>query len=200
MAPNDIFQFSLLSAYNAGLKDGGPPTAFLKTQGDHGIGLFEDEESDLVLIDGTPYAVDKDGDADLAEKDDQLPFVMVTTFQPKERTKAPGGTTAKKLKELFEESRNTPLAFKIKGKFKYLNTQQQTYWDVTGQIFGFCVPSWQKTMSGDGLQAMYLSEDKETGGRLVDFETGDGATLEYAKCPRFHLNFSQDDEFQELRL
>ncbi|KAF7191061.1 Alpha-acetolactate decarboxylase [Pseudocercospora fuligena] len=198
--PNDIFQFSLQSAYNAGLKDGGPPVAFLTNHGNHGIGVCEDEESDLIQVDGVAYSIDKDGDVEKADKDEQLPFVMVTIFQPTQRVKPPPSTTSKKLKEVFERGKNTPMPFRLKGPFKYINTQQQTYWDVSGTIFGYAVPEWQKAISGERLQCMFLSEDKKNGGRVVDFETGDGASLEWAKCGRFHLGFPQDDEYEELRL
>lgn len=198
--PNDIFQFSLHSAYTAGLKDGGPPVSFLKTQGNHGIGMFEDEESDLIHVEGEAYSIDKDGDVELAEQDDCLPFVMITAFQPKKRMTAPLSTTAKNIKELFAQNKNTPLPFRLKGSFKYINTTQKTYWDTKGTIVGFCVPTWQKAVSGDGLQCMFLSEDKESGGRVVDFETGNGVVLEWAKSGRLHLGFSQDEEFEELQL
>ncbi|CAK4032518.1 hypothetical protein AC578_1740 [Lecanosticta acicola] len=199
--PNDIFQFSLHSAYTAGLKDGGPPVAFLTNHGTHGIGIFEDEESELIQIDSIAYAIDKDGAVAPAAKDDQLPFVMVTIFQPTQRVKPPPSTTSKQLKELFADAgKNTPMPFRLRGGFKYLNTQQKTFWDVKGTIFGFCVPGWQKAVSGEGLQCCFLSEDKRHGGRVIDFETGEGAVLEWGKCGRFHLGFPQDEEFEELRL
>lgn len=197
---NDIFQYSLHSAYNAGLKDGGPPVAFLANHGNHGLGVFEDEESDMVQIDGVTYTIDKDGDAEPAEKDDQLPFVMVTIFQPTQRVKTPPSTTSKKLKEVFEAGKNTTMPFRIRGTFKYINTKQQTFWDAKGTIFGFCIPKWQSAVSGEGLQCCFLSEDKENGGRVEDFETGEGAVLEWSKCGRLHLGFPQDEEFDELRL
>ncbi|KAK3723131.1 hypothetical protein LTR37_001854 [Vermiconidia calcicola] len=98
--PNDIFQFSLLSAFDGGLKDGGPPVGFLKNHGNHGVGIFEDEEqSDMIQIDGVTYSFEEDGEATEAEKDDQLPFCMVTVFSPTQRVKPPKQTTSKKLKE-----------------------------------------------------------------------------------------------------
>jgi alpha-acetolactate decarboxylase len=198
--PNDIFQYSLYSAYNAGLKDGGPPVAFLTNHGNHGIGVFEDEESDLVQIDGTAYSIDKDGDVEEAEKDDQLPFVMVTIFQPTKRVKPPASTTNKKLIEVFQAGKNTTMPFRIRGSFKYINTKQQTCWDAKGTIFGFFVPKWQAAISGEDLQCCFLSEDKTSGGRVVEFETDEGAILEWAKCGRFHLGFPQDEEYEELDL
>ncbi|KAF1825472.1 alpha-acetolactate decarboxylase [Dissoconium aciculare CBS 342.82] len=198
--PNDIFQYSLHSAYNAGLKDGGPPVAFLTNHGNHGLGVFEDEESDLVQVDGIAYSIDKDGDVEPAEKDDQLPFVMVTIFQPTQRVKPPQSTTNKKLLEVFQAGKNTTMPFRIRGPFKYINTKQQTYWDAKGTIFGFFVPNWQSAISGEGLQCCFLSEDKGNGGRVVEFETDEGAVLEWSKCGRFHLGFPQDEDYDELQL
>jgi alpha-acetolactate decarboxylase len=46
----------------------------------------------------------------------------------------------------------------------------------------------------------FLSEDKKTGGRVKEFETGKAAEVDWAKCGRFHLGFPQDDEYEELKI
>ena len=206
--PNDIFQYSLLSAFEAGLKDGGPPVASLTNHGNHGIGVFEDDEEDsgrtqgpdLVQINGVAFAIDHDGHAAKAERDDQAPFVMVTIFQPQQKSRTPKGTSRRKIQEIFERGKNTPMPFRLTGDFRYISTRQQTYWDVKGTIFGFYIPTWQSHISGEGLQCCFLAEDQKAGGKVNDFETGDGAILEWAKCGRFHLGFPQDEEYDQLRL
>lgn len=202
--PNDCYQYSLLSALKAGLEDGGPPVAFLTNHGTHGIGVFEAEEGeemeDMIQIDSIAYTIDSSGTASRADKEDTMPFVIVTVFQPAQRVKPPPRTTSKKVKEVFERGKNTPMPFRITGSFKYISTKQQTYWDVSGTIFGYAIPGWQKDISGEGLQSCFLAEDKKTGGRVSDFETGEGAVLEWAKCGRFHLGFPQDEEYETLRL
>ncbi|KAH9822859.1 hypothetical protein Tdes44962_MAKER00687 [Teratosphaeria destructans] len=203
--PNDIYQYSLRSAYNGGLKEGGPPVAFLTNHGTHGIGIFEglEDESqpyDMIQIDSVAYSLDGNGAAERADREDQMPFVMVTVFQPNQRVKVPVSTGSKKVKEVFERGKNTPMPFRITGLFKYIGTQQQTYWDVKGTIFGYSIPRWQKDISGEGLQSCFISDDKQKGGRVLDFETGEGVVLEWAKCGRFHLGFSQDAQFEALRL
>lgn len=206
--PNDIYQYSLRSAYTAGLQDGGPPVAFLTNHGTHGLGFFESDEDeegerpdDMIQIDSIAYTLDASGAATRADRGDQMPFTMVTVFQPTQRVKPPVGTGSKKVKELFERAgKNTPMPFRITGLFKYLNTQQQTFWDVKGTIFGYCIPAWQKDVSGEGLQSCFLNDAKKAGGRVVDFETGEGAVLEWAKCGRFHLGFPQDEEYEALRI
>lgn len=200
--PNDIFQYSLLSAYNAGLKEGGPPVAFLTNHGTHGMGLFEDDEGDMIQLDSVAYTFDEHGAASRADKEDQLPFVMVTMFQPTQRVHPPKGTTGRKIRDVFlaRGGKNTPMSFRITGSFMYISTRQQTFWDVKGTIFGFSVPGWQKNMSGEGLLCCFLTEDQTRGGRVADFETGEGVLLQLAKCGRLHVGFPQDDEFEQLRL
>jgi len=207
--PNDIYQYSLLSAYKAGLKEGGPPVAFLTNHGTHGVGVFENDEddadssrrpNDMIQVDSAAYIIDKDGHATRAERSDNMPFVMVTVFSPTQRVKPPPRTTKEKVQEVFQHGKNTPMPFRITGMFKYIGTQQQTYWDVKGTVFGYYIPGWQKDVSGEGLQSCFLSEDTKLGGRVLDFETGEGAVLDWAKCGRFHLGFPQDEEFEELRL
>lgn len=211
--PNDIYQYSLYSAYTAGLKDGGPPVAFLTNHGTHGVGYFElevdsDDESDgkeqgpndMIQLDSIAYSIDPEGNVEKAGKEDCLPHVMVTVFQPNQRSKLPVGANAKIVREMFAKNKNTPMPFRIHGAFKYLSTQQETYWNVQGTVFGFAVPGWQKSVSGEGLQCCFLSADKRRGGRVREFEVGEGSGVEWAKCGRFHLGFPQDEEFEELRL
>ena len=206
--PNDIYQYSLRSAYNAGLKDGGPPVAFLTNHGTHGVGIFESDEdeegerpNDMVQVDSIAYSLDKDGKATRADKQDQMPFTMVCVFQPTQRVKPPAGTGSKKVKEVFDRAgKNTPMPYRVTGTFKYLNTQQQTFWDVKGTIFGYWIPSWQREVSGEALTSCFLSDDKKVGGRVLEFETGEGSSLDWAKCGRFHLGFPQDPEFERLNV
>lgn len=208
--PNDIYQYSLRSAYNAGLKDGGPPVAFLTNHGTHGVGIFEAEEDDddnelaprdMIQIDSVAYAIDDQGDVERADKQDQMPHTLVTVFQPSQKLKPPTGTPYKKVHELFSsKAKNTPLPFRIQGPLKYIATKQATFWDVKGTIFGFFIPEWQKAVSGEGLQCCFLDDGLKRGGRVVDFEMGEGATLEFAKCGRFHLGFPQDEEYEQLRI
>lgn len=198
--PNDIHQYSLLSAYTAGLNTGGPPTAFLAQQGTHGLGICEDEGGDMILLDSEAYSFAASGSATLMEEDEQIPFVMVTAFAPQQKARLPKGTTRKKVREGFERGKNTPMPFRIVGRFAYISTKQETYWDVRGTIFGFYLPDWQRDISGEGVQCCYLSEDRERGGRVADFETGEASLLEWARCGRFHLGFPQDEEFQQVRL
>lgn len=203
--PNDIYQYSLFSAYNAGLKTGGPPVAFLTNHGTHGSGYFESTSSarpdDMIQLDSTAYAISKDGSAKPADRGACMSHTSVVVFQPTHRFKAPPGTSSTKIKEeVFSMGRNTPMPFRVEGAFKSITTEQKNYEDVKGTIFGFVIPIWQKEVSGDGLVCCFLSSDKTKGGRVKEFETGEAVEVDWAKCGRFHLGFPQDDEYEQLKI
>lgn len=204
--PNDIYQYSLFSAYNAGLVSGGPPVAFLTNHGTHGTGYFESASStsrpnDMIQLDSTAYTISKDGTAKLAERGTCMPHTSVVVFQPTHRFKAPPGTASDRIREeVFPMGRNTPMSFSAKGVFKSITTEQKSFEDVKGTIFGFVIPKWQKEISGDGLVCCFLGEDKKSGGRVKDFETGEAVEVDWAKCGRFHLGFPKDEEYEELKI
>jgi len=208
--PNDIYQYSLFSAYSAGLKSGGPPVAFLTNHGTHGTGYFESQPADsssrpndMIQLDSTAYTIDSEGTAKQAERGACMSHTSVVVFQPTHRFKAPPGTSSTKIhQEVFSMGRNTPMSFSAKGTFKSITTEQKTYsgGSVKGTIFGFVIPTWQKDVSGEGLVCCFLSEDKTVGGRVEDFETGDAVEVDWAKCGRFHLGFPQDELYEELEI
>ena len=202
--PNDIYQYSLSSAYRAGLTFGGPPVAFLTNHGTHGTGYFESSSGsgrpdDMIQLDSIAYSIDSTGSAAPAEKSACMPHTSVVVFQPTYRFKAPPGTSSSKVKEeVFSMGRNTPMPCRATGGFKSIQTEQKTYSDVKGTIFGFVIPPWQKEVSGDGLVCCFLSEDKKTGGRVKEFEAGEVLEVDWAKCGRFHLGFPQEEKYEQL--
>ena len=114
--PNDIFQYSLHSAYEAGLKDGGPPVAFLTNHGNHGLGVFEDEESDLIQVDSVAYSIDKDGDVEPAEKDDQLKAISAD-LEAKDAAKAAADAELATIREALDQAKASHTEAQSKVRF-----------------------------------------------------------------------------------
>lgn len=197
--PNDIYQYSLLSAYKSGLDSGGPLVAFLTNHGTHGIGVFEDGDS-MIQIDSKAYALDRDGHATKAGQDRQQPFVMVNVFQPTHRRVLPKGATVENVQQVLNSSKNTPMPFSVAGSFRNIQLEGTAVKHVTGTVFGYAIPSWQKDFSGEGLQCCFLSENRTEGGKVVSFEAAEEVHVQWAKCGRFHLGFPQDDAYENLDL
>lgn len=160
----------------------------------------------MIQIDSTAYTLSSDGKAAKASQEMQLPFVKVCVFQPTFRTRVSAGTTLAALRETLQQNasqgkgRNTPMPFSVEGSFKSVKTGRKTFEDVKGTIFGYAIPAWQSEVSGKGLQCCFLSEDKQGGGRVAEFETAEGVTMDWAKCGRFHLGFPQDEEYEGLSI
>lgn len=208
--PNDIFQFSTHAAFAAGFNIGQPRTADLTSHGTDGIGVYEDG-SFMILKGGDAFAIAKDGSADAAPMDARLSFAMVTIFQPTHRMAIPEidldalddlVSSSPLFQEIHMQSVNTLIPFKITGKFtsiEFLNSMSGSG-ILEGVMFGFIVPKWMKSISGPRIHSHFLDKSGKMGGRVVDFDTTEDATLSFAKCGRFHLGFPQGSEWEEVRL
>jgi len=215
--PNDIFQYSLITAVTSGLTNGGPIPPMLTSHGTHGIGIFSDTTNSLILLDSVAYSIDSDGRAQTAPPDANLPFTMVTVFAPTFRAELSGGLRKEGLRDLFasggkiSSGKNTPMPFRIEGTFSSVevgaHTSQeggagQTLKDVRGTIFGFVIPAWAGSISGKDVRSCFLSADEgngvRRGGFVRDFEAGGNVRVDWAKCGRFHLGFPQSEEWETL--
>ncbi|KAF4548005.1 Hypothetical protein D9617_33g038690 [Elsinoe fawcettii] len=109
--PNDIFQFSTVSALMAGLCTSGPQISHLPGYGTHGLGTCSELNGEVLYLDGvvwhmttSPAESDDRKDQEAlnshakktqpvikrAAAGEQLPFVQVTTFKPEFQIRLPG--------------------------------------------------------------------------------------------------------------
>lgn len=203
--PNDIYQFGTTAATAAGFAHGQPSTADLTSHGTDGIGSFEDGRL-LILNNGEAHALDASNHATRAAPDARLPFAMVTVFRPTFRMEVPA-LDMESLADLFASPKlaharavNTLAPFKVVGVFRSVEfTDGGERSGLKGIVFGFAVPGWMRGICGPRVHAHFLADDGEVGGRVEDFET-DVATLAFAKTGRFHLGFSQREEWEDVRL
>ncbi|KAF1847834.1 alpha-acetolactate decarboxylase [Cucurbitaria berberidis CBS 394.84] len=204
--PNDIFQFSIYTALNAGFNTGQPRTADLTTHGTDGIGVYEDG-SLMMLKDGQALTISKNGRVRAAPMDARLPFAMVTIYQPNFHLKV-RSLTLESFDELISSSElgpakclNTLMPFKIAGRFASIDfADGAPRSKIDGTIFGFVVPAWMKLISGERIHAHFLDASEEIGGEVTEFQMDEEAVLSFAKCGRFHLGFPQGEEWEEMKL
>ncbi|KAH3912520.1 hypothetical protein HBH56_116090 [Parastagonospora nodorum] len=204
--PNDIFQFSTSAALAAGFTTGQPRTSDLTSHGTHGLGVYEDGNL-MLLLERQAYSIRKDGAVVPAPVDAQLPFAMVTVFQPTYRLKLPE-LSFDGLEELIgseelgaAKSVNSLTPFLMRARFKEVDVEQGgTLKDVEGTMFGFVVPRWMKEISGPRIHAHFVDEEEGKGGRVEGFEIEEEVALGFAKCGRFHLGFPQGPEWEDVKL
>ncbi|KAK8100644.1 hypothetical protein PG999_011018 [Apiospora kogelbergensis] len=197
--------------------EGGPRVADLTNHGTYGVGVFERSPADssstgesealpfetppkeMVQIESKAYSIAYDGSVTEADLGASLPYAMVTVFQPTQRLELNSCFTLADLQKVGWP--NSPMPFRITGAFRSVHTKSGLYEDVEGVIFGFMIPKWQATVSGDAYSQMRFIDDdrKQGGGNVLGFETAEGVLLETGACGRFHLGFPQDKLFNELK-
>lgn len=203
--PNDVFQFSTYTALNAGFSENQFKTADIASHGTDGIGVYEDGRL-MILKDRMAHAIKGDGAIEPAPMQTHLSFAMVTTFQPPFRAKIPS-ISLEALDELLSSSDfgpakgiNTLMPFKITAVFESLELEHGTKQDIAGSVVGFVVPMWMKHISGPRIHAHFLDASEEGGGKVLDFQATEEATLRFAKCEKFHMGFPQGEEWENLKL
>lgn len=208
--PNDIFQFSLHSAFTAGLTSTGPPATALSGYGTHGIGhVAGPSGGDVLLLDGIAHLLLPDGTAGPPEAKTCLAFVMVTQFRAESRGVVKG-LGMEGLGDVFASrgaergGRNSLMPFTVVADFaRVVLVGGNVLRDVKGVVFGFGVPGWAVGISApsEGIRCCFLEEGKgRRGGFVVDFEAGGEVVVEWAVTGRFHLGFPQGEQWQALQL
>ncbi|CBY00143.1 hypothetical protein IAQ61_011084 [Plenodomus lingam] len=204
--PNDVYQFSTISAIHAGFNTGQPCTSDLTTHGTHGIGIYEDGTL-LLLKDSRAFSITKTGLAKSAQPDARLPWAMVTVYEPSFKV-----TVFSLTIDTFDalvsgddlgpvKGVNTLMPFLIAGHFSSLEFRDGPRRNaIDGTLFGFVVPMWMKGICGPRIHAYFLDAGEEVGGRVEDFRMEGGGVLGFAKCGRFHLGFPQGEEWEALKM
>ncbi|GAB7355282.1 hypothetical protein MBLNU459_g5822t1 [Dothideomycetes sp. NU459] len=228
--PNDIFQFSTVSALMAGLAQTGPQVSQLPGYGTHGIGTFANMDGELIFLDGRAFQFTSDGSCKPAPPSTPLPFVQVTTFEPEYRVEFPSRLRKAHLLPVFGAGgpdgggRNSFIAFSVTGAFRSVDVRvagpqtspeqplrevaadakQWTLTGVRGTMFGFMSPDWAQGISVAGPHMHFLSEEGEggelKGGHVRDFEAEEGVQLRWAVTGRFHLGMPRGEKWEALEL
>lgn len=129
MAPNEIFQYSIVNALMDGVADKGLPISTLLSHGDHGLGTFRHMVGEMIILNGDLYQMKSDGSITTVDPGSDAesqagpitPFAMVTYFQPTHSIAAVLSDKADLvgiLSFLLPDAHNLYLAIRIKGIFK----------------------------------------------------------------------------------
>ncbi|KAH6986824.1 alpha-acetolactate decarboxylase [Ilyonectria destructans] len=121
MAPNELYQYSIVSALLDGVASDGLPISTLLFHGDHGFGTFRHMVGEMIVIDREAYQMKSDGSINAIDAttspDIIAPFAMVTHFRPMGLTK--GVISSKQdlsrlLRELTPGAHNLYIAFRVR--------------------------------------------------------------------------------------
>jgi acetolactate decarboxylase len=205
-----LYQISTIDALMQGVFDGVLPVAELKQHGDFGIGTFDALDGEMIVLDGVVYQARADGR--IYRVDDSLttPFATVTFFD-RDRTITTGipmnftifaTTMAGQL-----PSQNMVYGVGMHGSFPTMkvrsipaqhkpyptlteaagNQSVYTYTDTTGSVVGFYTPVFLSGLNVAGFHLHFISDDRQTGGHILDFTVPENTTVEYDITPEFDM-------------
>lgn len=218
-----LYQVSTIDALMQGVYDGVMPVSELKKHGDFGIGTFDALDGEMIVMDGTVYQAKADGSISVAKDAQTTPFATVTYFAHdlSVRTGAPvnlsefSSSMAARL-----PTGNMVYAVLVHGTFPVMKVRAipaqekpyptltnaskaqsvYTYTNTTGTIIGFYTPVFFKGINVAGYHLHYLSDDRKTGGHILDFTLPADTTVEYDVTPSFAMGLPTSGDFTGVDL
>lgn len=220
--PQALFQTSTFQALMNGVYDGDYSFGELKQHGDFGLGTFEALDGEMVALDGRFYQVKTDGRAYPVSPAEKTPFAEVTFFQADKILNLSEPLDLNQLEQYLTKqlpSANFPYAFKITGKFAYIQTRsvpRQTkpypplteavknqavfeFRDVNGTIAGFYHPQYLAGINVAGYHFHFLTADRRAGGHLLACRVKQ-AQVEVARLAEIRLRLPGSAAFSQTDL
>lgn len=173
--PDTIYYISLNKAVHQGFHEGTADVAELLEHGDFGVGSEAALASELVLLDGKPYAFAADGTVKIMKPEDKLAFAATKFFKPEKKASLGAVKNLRQLQRALDSiiTYNSFCAIRITGRFSYV---QYHCYDKQKRLH---VPTKHATL--------FVFEEKEVEGTLVGFHTPEIALV--LNSPDYHFHF-----------
>lgn len=173
--PDGIYYISLNKAVHQGFHEGTADVAELLEHGDFGLGSEAALASELILIDGKPYAFAADGTAKILKKDDKLAFAAVKFFKPEKRSTLHNIKNVNQLEKALDSIivYNGFCALRITGTFSYIQYH--------------CYAKQERLHTPTKHATLFVFEEREVEGTIVGFHTPKIALV--LNSPDYHLHF-----------
>jgi len=202
-----LYQVSTMSALAQGAFGGIQPISELKKHGDFGIGTFDALDGEMIVYDGRVYQAKSDGTVIVAPDKETTPFAIVTYFdrdfayttdKPMNYTMLTDYLTAS------FPSKNTVYAVRISGTFPAVkvrsipeqhepypslvtaaaNQSVFSFSNIRGTVIGFYLPGYMNGLNMPGYHLHFISDDRKSGGHILDFEAEANTTIELDATPQ----------------
>jgi acetolactate decarboxylase len=218
-----LYQVSTIDALMQSVFDGVEPVAELKKHGDFGIGTFDALDGEMIVLDGVVYQAKADGHIYKAADSLTTPFATVTyfdrdlavttdrpmnlsVFSSAMADKLPTGNMiyAVRIHGTFPSMkvRAIPAQHKPYPTLAEASTNQSvyTYSDTTGTVVGFYTPVFFKGLNVAGYHLHFISDDRKTGGHILDLTVPANTSVEYDITPGFTMALPTSSEFTGVDL
>jgi acetolactate decarboxylase len=218
-----LYQVSTIDALMQGVFDGVQTVGEIRKKGDFGIGTFDALDGEMIVLDGVVYQAKADGHIYKASDNQTTPFATVTYFDRDQAVttdmpmnlsvfssamadKLPTGNMvyAVRMHGTFPtmKVRAIPAQHKPYPTLANASTNQSvyTYSDTTGTIVGFYTPVFFKGINVAGYHLHFISDDRKTGGHILDLTVPANTTVEYDITPGFAMALPTSGDFTGVDL
>jgi acetolactate decarboxylase len=213
---HSLFQVSTSNALVEGVFQGSVTVGQLRTHGDFGLGTFSGLDGEMIMDRGECYRATADGELSKAEDDREVPFALVTWFEPDVDASLGEEVTLADLTrriDVMRPSKNLFAGLRVEGIFDELSlraacparlgeglveaTSHQSEFQLEnarGSLIGFWAPEYTMTVSVPGYHFHFIAHDRSRGGHVLDVRAHD-LTIEVHAERDIHLSLPETEEF-----
>jgi acetolactate decarboxylase len=218
-----LYQVSTIDALMQGVFDGVQPVGEIRKHGDFGIGTFDAVDGEMIVIDGVVYQAKADGHIYPAADNQTTPFATVTYFDRDQTTTTGIPMNLSVFTSTMTDrlpTRNMVYAVQMHGTFPAMkvraipaqhkpyptlteaskNQSVYTYSGATGTIVGFYTPVFFKGINVAGYHLHFISDDRKTGGHILDLVIPANTSVEYDITPGFAMALPTSGDFTGVNL
>jgi len=216
-----LFQVSTSAALVEGIYQGAVRVSRLLQHGDFGLGTFIDLDGEMVVLDGVCYQVSPTGAIASVEGDRLIPYAVVTQFSSSFRKNDQRIRNFDDLVQICDQlrdSNNVFYAFRVSGNFNAVKTRvmkpvpkgtglkkaasgQQEFRlkQLRGTLVGIWSPAFASSFSVPGYHFHFLSEDRQSGGHVLDCRASD-VEIEACAMNEMHVSLPETEDFLKADL
>ena len=218
-----LYQVSTIDALQEGVFDGIQPIGELRKHGDFGIGTFDALDGEMIVLEGIVYQATADGRVRCAPDTLTTPFATVTYFDRDFAiaTDEPMNFSAFTIAMTDRlPTENMVYAVRMHGTFPSMkvraipaqekpyptlseaaaNQSVYTYTNATGFVAGCYMPVFFEGLTVVGYHLHFISDDRQTGGHILDFTVPEGIAVEYDITPEFTMILPTSGDFTKVDL
>ncbi len=218
-----LYQVSTIEALQQGVYDGVQPIGDLKQHGDFGIGTFDALDGEMIVLDGIVYQALADGSVRIVPDSLTTPFATVTYFGTDFTITSTGPMNFSAFSTTMTgalPTQNMVYAVSFHATLpsvtvRAIPAQRQpyptlseaaanqsvySYTSATGTVVGFFTPVFFEGLNVVGYHLHFISDDRQTGGHILDLVVPEDTIVEYDITPDFSMVLPTSGPFTEVDL
>ena len=218
-----LYQVSTIDALMQGVFDGVQTVGEIRKKGDFGIGTFDALDGEMIMLDGIVYQAKADGHIYTASDSQTTPFATVTYFDRDQTAVTDRPMNLSVFSSVMADrlpTGNMVYAVRMHGTFPSVkvraipaqhkpyptlanasaNQSVYTYSNSTGTVIGFYTPVFFKGINVAGFHLHFISDDRKTGGHILDLAVPAHTTVEYDITPGFTMALPTSGDFTGVDL